>query len=107
MTFDEFDENMTNRQRMLGLMTLGDADAYVQTAVETSGWLSEIQSDVDELRETYAEPVEMTRGQNEWFEHFVDIDDPYVLLESMKFDNLDVKDLMRAWLNPELIKVVG
>lgn len=108
-TVDEFDTSMTNRQHTLGLMTRGDENAYVQTAVETNGWLMEIQSEVDELRETYAKPIEMTK-QN--------YDKAMVCRRNYNFDDDNTRadsrfswyfetyeEAMRAWMHPELIAV--
>lgn len=121
MTFDKFDENMNLRQLALGMMTLGDENAYVQTAAETSGWLNEIQSEVDELRETYAKPVEMTLKEKHSLEYWRRNGSALDLLYGNNFDLVvtdvwqtptdeltveNVEDLMRAWLHPELIKVV-
>lgn len=63
--------------------------------------------EVEKLRETYAKPVEMTREQ---YDLILELKTHYeafkFILEHIKLHNIGEQDLMRAWLHPELIKVV-
>ena len=77
----------------------------------------EIQNIINELRETYAPTIEMTEAQknqllafkevNSWFSVFIykqSHGGVPAFSESITPDRED--ELIRAWLNPELIKVV-
>lgn len=72
---------------------------------------------VDGLRDTYAKPVKMTQWQRDQFMTFRDISPAWFGVFLFKQSEGDVpafhdfiteefeKDLMRAWLHPELIEV--
>lgn len=75
-----------------------------------------ILQEIEQLRETYAKPVEMTREQltfinlykqNDNFIHLINAIDDNEFKEYYIFKNVSDEDLMRAWLHPEVIKVVG
>lgn len=113
MTFDEFDNDLNVKQAYLGQLTRGDANAYVLTAQETSDWLTDIENKSDELRKTYAKPVEMTVEQKCYLvarknggESFYQVVNyQYWKFGESIFENISEQDLMRAWLHPDLIVV--
>lgn len=68
-----------------------------------------------ELKKEYAKPVEMSEEQytifslyldNDNFIHFVNAIEDDDENEYYVFKGINYEDLMRAWLHPELIKVV-
>lgn len=88
MNFDEFEKKIMNypsRQEMISYL--------------------------DELRETYAKPVYMTQDQREVLlamkeiEHETLIDGWDVWFKKVLMD-IEPDDALRAWLHPEIIKVV-
>lgn len=63
------------------------------------------------LRQEYAPTVEMTKRQARVFKLYYDSEKPFDKSEFECIDNyfmksINEKDLMRAWLHPEIIKVV-
>jgi len=94
MTFDELTE-MINEI----------SDEQVEDKLETAEY------GLEQLRETYAKPVEMTITEQDYIvslsklEKYVDtaIRNFFVALPNSQ---LDRNDVARAWLHPELIKVV-
>ncbi|QVV90840.1 hypothetical protein [Weissella tructae] len=97
MTFDLFEELMTKSKNViLPAVTLFNA--------------------LNKLRETYAKPVEMTQAQYDQFMVFREISWFSVFMHKQGAQEVPAfsefiskereQELMRAWLHPELIKVV-
>lgn len=66
---------------------------------------------INKLRKEYAPTVEMTKRQARVFKLYYDSEKPFDKSEFECIDNyfmksINKKDLMRAWLHPEIIKVV-
>lgn len=73
--------------------------------------VSEIIRLIEILRQEYAPTVEMTKQQARVFKLYYDSEKPFDKSEFECIDNyfmksINEKDLMRAWLHPEIIKVV-
>lgn len=74
-------------------------------------WSSEMRDLLEQLRKEYAPTVEMTKRQARVFKLYYDSEKPFDKSEFECIDNyfmksINEKDLMRAWLHPEIIKVV-
>lgn len=101
MTFDKAFEMLNLDTKNMGYWTL------VQIAL--------IRKVMSGLRETYAKPVEMTREQRDVLisaqKNTKGRIEKMVFLEFMSVysevqGDITTEDLMRAWLHPEIIKVV-
>ena len=98
MTFDE---------------AIDEVRSHENTYDETSGTIQtfSVLDMIDELREEYAPTIEMTKEQARVFQRYYDSERPFNKSELEYPDNLFMrsikeKDLIKAWLHPETIKVV-
>ena len=121
MTFDEAIKKADSSNDITGeMLSPGydnfsvEEDAYVNGVNNTQDYFENV---INELRETYAPTIEMTEAQknqllafkevNSWFSVFIykqSHGGVPAFSESITPDRED--ELIRAWLNPELIKVV-
>ena len=104
----EIEENLKGRYKM----TFEEAIEIIE---EVDGEVGAIGYIINKLQETYAPKIKMTSEQKEQFMAFVDSpDDKFENFwfclgsgDSLYKNKISEADLMRAWLNPELIEVEG
>lgn len=99
MIFDELENKLEEALDSIGAPTY--ASNKIGDAIEI----------LYELREKYAQPVEMTEIEKDRFLNYVYMDGGnfFDLIEyetDYLYKKLSISGLMRAWLHPELIKVV-
>ena len=108
MTFEEAIEKVNNLFIEPCIPGYSDGDF----APEFLGQIEDLEEIIEELQETYAPKIEMTSKQKEEFMEFVDSPDNnfenfWFCLGSgaSLYKEFSEKELMQAWLRPELIEV--
>ena len=94
-------------------MTFEEALKLVEEKASVYWGTYRVENLVNDLQETYAPKIKMTSEQKEEFMAFVDSpDDKFENFwfclgsgDSLYKNKISENDLMRAWLNPELIEV--
>ena len=110
MTFEEVYKILYKKHKVARWDDV-DKELKVRDVTTISTW--ELFALIDGLKETYAPKIKMTSEQKEEFMAFVDSpDDKFENFwfclgsgDSLFKNKISEDDLMRAWLNPELIEV--
>lgn len=111
MTFEELLVLIDKMNGEAGFETGGNVDSLVYSGLEVHLMLEEIKSGIEQLQETYAPKIKMTKNESEMIKKMkrtpqigvgiVDYSgrEPKVLLSNESY-------FVDAWLWPELIEVV-
>lgn len=110
MTFEELLDLVDKMNGEAGYATGGDVDSLVYSGLDVHLMLEEIKSCIEQLQETYAPKIKMTKNESEMIKKMKKVSqisvgivdyskrEPKVLLSNeLKF--------VDAWLHPELIEV--
>ncbi|MGQ2227172.1 hypothetical protein ACT5YR_07955 [Fructobacillus fructosus] len=124
MNFDEANNELRAMQSNAGYRSQGDVDRVEYSCLEVHEILNDVECVIDGLQENYAPVIEMTKEQkdlfmhykeNTWFNLFLSkFNDPdfgkslpdLTCFENWGYSKERENDLIRAWLHPEIIKVV-
>lgn len=116
MTFDELEQRIEQLQGEAGYATHGEVDRPIYSGLDVHEILTELNYALGDLQDKYAPTIEMTMDQYTVFavhhNNAVKRVDKVGTLEFMSayselMEDFDHLTLMRAWVNPELIKVVA
>ena len=111
MTFEELLVLIDKMNGEAGSATGGNVDSLVYSGLDVHLMLEEIKSGIEQLQETYAPKIKMTIEQKNKFMIFISEDEEfedfwYCYGYGRKlYKEFSEKELMRAWLHPELIEV--
>ena len=122
MTFEELLVLVDKMNGEAGNATGGDVDSLVYSGLDVHLMLEEIKSGIEQLQETYAPKIKMTKRQKhlvecdlldlfdidsdtDWDTGFID-EDSLGIVAVPELSGLAEDDVVNAWLHPELIEVV-
>ena len=122
MTFEELLVLVDKMNGEAGSATGGDVDSLVYSGLDVHLMLEEIKSGIEQLQETYAPKIKMTKRQKhlvecdlldlfdidsdtDWDTGFID-EDSLGIVAVPELSGLAEDDVVNAWLHPELIEVV-
>ena len=111
MTFEELLVLIDKMNGEAGNATGGNVDSLVYSGLDVHLMLEEIKIGIEQLQETYAPKIKMTIEQKNKFMIFISEDEEfedfwYCYGYGRKlYKEFSEKELMRAWLHPELIEV--
>ena len=111
MTFEELLVLIDKMNGEAGFATGGNVDSLVYSGLDVHLMLEEIKIGIEQLQETYAPKIKMTIEQKNKFMIFISEDEEfedfwYCYGYGRKlYKEFSEKELMRAWLHPELIEV--
>ena len=97
MTFEELLVLIDKMNGEAGNATGGNVDSLVYSGLDVHLMLEEIKSGIERLQETYAPKIKMTFEQKSKLMIFI--------YERELYKEFSKKELMQAWLHPELIEV--
>lgn len=126
MTFDEVKQRIDQLQGEAGYATHGDVDRPIYSGLEMHNILNELDDALDDLRDEYVPEIEMTQSQKNSFDeakralHTRDLSSNFcqewTVLDEVSGNifghgpgeatDEQINMIMRAWLHPELVKVV-
>ena len=121
MTFEELLVLVDKMNGEAGNATGGDVDRLVYSGLDVHIMLEEIKSGIEQLQETYAPKIKMTKRQKhlvecdlldlfdidsdtDWDTGFID-EDSLGIVAVPELSGLAEDDVVNAWLHPELIEV--
>ena len=121
MTFEELLVLVDKMNGEAGSATGGDVDSLVYSGLDVHLMLEEIKSGIEQLQETYAPKIKMTKRQKhlvecdlldlfdidsdtDWDTGFID-EDSLGIVAVPELSGLAEDDVVNAWLHPELIEV--
>ena len=93
-------------------MTFEEALKLVEEKASVYWGTYRVENLVNDLKETYAPKIKMTKVQFDWFEEarekYKNLEGIYIALyfRDEKSRGISFEMLMQAWLHPELIEVV-
>ena len=122
MTFEELLILVDKMNGEAGNATGGNVDSLVYSGLDVHLMLEEIKSGIEQLQETYAPKIKMTKRQKhlvecdlldlfdidsdtDWDTGFID-EDSLGIVAVPELSGLAEDDVVNAWLHPELIEVV-
>ena len=97
MTFEELLVLIDKMNGEAGFATGGNVDNLVYSGLDVHLMLEEIKSGIEQLQEIYAPKINMTFEQKSKLMIFI--------YEGELYKEFSKKELMLAWLHPELIEV--
>ena len=121
MTFEELLILVDKMNGEAGNATGGNVDSLVYSGLDVHLMLEEIKSGIEQLQETYAPKIKMTKRQKhlvecdlldlfdidsdtDWDTGFID-EDSLGIVAVPELSGLAEDDVVNAWLHPELIEV--
>ena len=111
MTFEELLVLIDKMNGEAGNATGGNVDSLVYSGLDVHLILEEIKSGIEQLQETYAPKIKMTSGQKSKLMLFIYENEEFEVLwyrygyGGELYKEFSKKELMQAWLHPELIEV--
>ena len=111
MTFEELLVLIDKMNGEAGFATGGNVDSLVYSGLDVHLMLEEIKIGIEQLQETYAQKIKMTSEQRDKLMIYIYEDENFEVLwyrygyGGELYKEFSKKELMLAWLHPELIEV--
>ena len=111
MKFEELKALIDKLQGEAGYATGGNVDALVYSGLDVHIMLDEISDSLENIEATYASKIKMTFEQKDGLMQFYESDFGFKTFwicfgsGSSLYKEFSEKELMQAWLYPELIEV--